>query len=71
MVSKRAVIAWYVAYGLVALMLGFACWWLVEQNRFQDACLVVLMFCGAIWVSASNHLDDELPPPDTGAGMDW
>lgn len=69
--SKRAVIAWYVAYGLVALASGSVCYWLAEQNRFQDAACVLLMCAGAIWVSASNHLDDDPPPPDTGAGMDY
>ena len=68
--SKRAVIAWYVAYGLVAMLCGSVCWWLAAQNRFLDGICVLLMGCGAIWVSASNHLDYDVPVDDGSRGMD-
>lgn len=68
--SKRTVIAWHVAYGLVAIGCGAVCWSLASQNRFLDAACVLLMGCGAIWVSASNVFYDDGPPPDGGTGMD-
>lgn len=58
-------IAWYVAYGAIAIVDGAFCWELASQNRFMEAACVLLMGAGAIWVSAANVFYEELPPPES------
>ena len=64
--SRRELIAWYAVYGTVAVGAGAVCWMLASQNRFFDAWAVLMMACGAIWVSASNVFYEEGPAPDNG-----
>lgn len=68
--SKRAVITWYVVYGLVAAAAGTVFYWLASLNRFLDAAGVLLMAASAIWVSATNVFYDDSPPGDNGTRMD-